>query len=258
MTEILKTRDLSIGYDKKILATDVNVTLDKGDFIAIIGPNGAGKSTLFKTMSGTLNPIHGNITLFGKDIKSYTPKERASLLSIVLTSRPDDMFMRVYDVVAAGRFPYTNMFGKLQKKDIDIIEESLEIIGIKTLKNRYFNTLSDGEKQKVMIAKAITQDTPLILLDEPTSFLDYPSKIELFGIMKMLTEEKGKTILFSSHDLELLLRYTKKLWILSPDKPFVAGDTESLLNDGIIKKYFNLESNESLMMNRLSEINLKH
>ncbi len=249
MTEVLKTLDLSIGYDKKILANDVNVTLTEGDFIAIIGPNGAGKSTLFKTLSGTLNPIHGDILMFGKSIKSYTPKERATMLSIVLTSRPDDMFMRVYDVVAAGRFSYTNMFGKLQEKDKNIIKESLEIIGIKSLESRYFNTLSDGEKQKVMIAKAIAQDTPLILLDEPTSFLDYPSKIELFGIMKMLTEEKKKTILFSSHDLELLLRYTMKIWMLAPDKPFISGKTESLLNDGIIRKYFNLESNEYLAYN---------
>lgn len=249
MTEIvLKTRDLSIGYGKKVLNNAINATLEKGDFTALIGPNGAGKSTLFKTFSGTIKPINGDIVMFGKDIRSYTPKERASLLSIVLTTRPDEMFMKVYDVVKAGRFPYTNLFGKLQEKDRNIIEESLEIVGIKALENRYFNTLSDGEKQKVMIAKAIAQDTPLILLDEPTSFLDYPSKIELFNIMRMLTEEKRKTILFSSHDLELLLRYTKKLWILSPDKPFISGNPESMINDGIIKEYFNLKSNEYLMI----------
>ena len=241
MKEILKTHLLSIGYDKKIVVADINVTLNEGDIIALVGPNGAGKSTLFKTFSTHIKPVGGRIELFGKDLMSYSPKERAKLLGIVLTERPDDMFLKVFDVVAAGRYPYTGMFGKLNEKDENEIKESLELVGVNNLIDRVFNTLSDGEKQKVMIAKAIAQNTPIIMLDEPTAFLDYPSKIELFSLLKKLAKEQKKAILFSSHDLELLLRYTDNLWIMAKNQPFAAGQSSELLKNGIIKKYFGLK-----------------
>ena len=239
--EILKTSSLSIGYDKKTVVSDINVTLNEGDIIALVGPNGAGKSTLFKTFSTHIKPVGGKIELFGKDLMSYTPKERAKMLGIVLTERPDDMFLKVSDVVAAGRYPYTGMFGKLNENDEKEIKVSLELVGVNNLTDRVFNTLSDGEKQKVMIAKAIAQNTPVIILDEPTAFLDYPSKIELFSLLKKLAKEQKKAILFSSHDLELLLRYTDNLWIIAKNKPFVAGNSADLLRNGIIKNYFELK-----------------
>ncbi len=239
--EILKTSSLSIGYDKKTVVSDINVTLNEGDIIALVGPNGAGKSTLFKTFSTHIKPVGGKIELFGKDLMSYTPKERAKMLGIVLTERPDDMFLKVSDVVAAGRYPYTGMFGKLNENDEKEIKVSLELVGVNNLTDRVFNTLSDGEKQKVMIAKAIAQNTPVIMLDEPTAFLDYPSKIELFSLLKKLAKEQKKAILFSSHDLELLLRYTDNLWIIAKNKPFVAGNSADLLRNGIIKNYFELK-----------------
>ena len=247
--EILKTSALSIGYDSKTLASDINVTLSEGDIIALIGPNGAGKSTLFKTFSTHIKPVGGKIELFGKDLLSYTPKERAKLLGIVLTERPDDMFLKVSDVVAAGRYPYTGMFGKLNENDEKEIKVSLELVGVNHLADRVFNILSDGEKQKVMIAKAIAQNTPIIMLDEPTAFLDYPSKIELFSLLKKLAKEQKKAILFSSHDLELLLRYTDNLWIMAKDRPFAAGQSSELLKSGVIKEYFNLKDidNQYLM-----------
>ena len=247
--EILKTSSLSIGYDSKTVASDINVTLSEGDIIALVGPNGAGKSTLFKTFSTHIKPLGGKIELFGKDLMSYSPKERAKLLGIVLTERPDDMFLKVFDVVAAGRYPYTGMFGKLNEVDEKEIKVSLELVGVNHLANRVFNTLSDGEKQKVMIAKAIAQNTPVIMLDEPTAFLDYPSKIELFSLLKKLAKEQNKAILFSSHDLELLLRYTDNLWIMAKNKPFAAGQSSDLLKNGVIKEYFDLNDidNQYLM-----------
>ena len=151
------------------------------------------------------------------------------------------MFLKVYDVVAAGRYPYTGMFGKLSEKDENEIKASLELVGVNHLIDRVFNTLSDGEKQKVMIAKAIAQNTPVIMLDEPTAFLDYPSKIELFSLLKKLAKEQRKAILFSSHDLELLLRYTDNLWIIAKNKPFAAGQSSDLLKNGTIQKYFELK-----------------
>ena len=250
--EILKTSSLSIGYDSKTIAFDINVTLSEGDIIALVGPNGAGKSTLFKTFSTHIKPVGGKIELFGKDLQSYSPKERAKLLGIVLTERPDDMFLKVFDVVAAGRYPYTGMFGKLNKDDEKEIKVSLELVGVNHLADRVFNTLSDGEKQKVMIAKAIAQNTPIIMLDEPTAFLDYPSKIELFSLLKKLAKEQKKAILFSSHDLELLLRYTDNLWIMAKDKPFAAGQSSDLLKKGIIKEYFELkEIDNQYLMNEI-------
>ncbi len=239
--EVLKTNDLLIGYGNKAILPPINITLKEGDLVALIGPNGAGKSTLFKTLTAHIKQIEGNIELMGKDLSNYSSKEKARLIGLVLTSRPDDMFLTVYDVVASGRSPYTNYFGKIKKEDEIIIHESLEIVGINNLKNRYFETLSDGEKQKVMIAKTIAQNTPIIFMDEPTAFIDYPSKIELFSLMKMLTKERNKTIIFSSHDLELLLRYTDDLWLLSKGKELISGKKSELMDKGFIKEYFNLK-----------------
>ena len=239
--EVLRTRDLLIGYKDEAILPPINVSLNEGDLIALIGPNGAGKSTLFKTLTAHINPIAGNIELLGKNLSSYSSKEKAKLIGLVLTSRPDDMFLKVFDVVASGRCPYTNFFGKMDENDLNIIHESLEIVGINELKDRYFDALSDGEKQKVMIAKTIAQNTPIIFMDEPTAFIDYPSEIELFSLMKMLTKEKNKTIIFSSHDLELLLRYTDDLWMISKKKELISGKKDELMHKGIVKEYFNLK-----------------
>lgn len=251
--EILKTSSLSIGYADKAVVSDINVTLNEGDIIALIGPNGAGKSTLFKTFSTHIKPLGGKIELFGKDINLYSNNERAKMLGIVLTERPDDMFLKVYDVVAAGRYPYTGMFGKLSENDEKEIKASLELVGVNNLIDRVFNTLSDGEKQKVMIAKAIAQNTPIIMLDEPTAFLDYPSKIELFSLLKKLAKEQKKAILFSSHDLELLLRYTDNIWIIAKNLPFASGQSSELLKNGIIQKYFQLKDADNQYL--LNELN---
>ena len=239
--KVLKTKDLHIGYKDKAILPPINVSLDEGNLIALIGPNGAGKSTFFKTLTAHIKPISGSIELMGKDLSEYSSKEKAMLIGLVLTERPDDMFLKVYDVVASGRCPYTNFFGKIEKEDENIIQESLDIVGINHLKDRYFNTLSDGEKQKVMIAKTLAQNTPIIFMDEPTAFIDYPSKIELFSLMKMLSKERNKTIIFSSHDLELLLRYTDDIWMISKGKELVSAKKDDLLESGILKEYFNLK-----------------
>ena len=239
--EVLRTEDLHIGYKDKAILPPINVSLKEGNLIALIGPNGAGKSTLFKTLTAHIKPIKGSIKLFGKELTDYSSKEKARLIGLVLTERPDDMFLKVYDVVASGRFPYTDFFGKIGKEDENIIQESLNIVGINKLKDRYFNTLSDGEKQKVMIAKTLAQNTPIIFMDEPTAFIDYPSKIELFSLMKMLTKERNKTIIFSSHDLELLLRYTDDIWLISKGKQLISAKKDDLIGNEILKEYFNLK-----------------
>ena len=239
--EVLRTKNLVVGYKDKAILPPINVSLNEGNLIALIGPNGAGKSTLFKTLTAHIKAVSGEIVLFGKELHSYSAKEKATLIGLVLTERPDDMFLKVYDVVASGRCPYTNFFGKIEKEDENIIQESLDIVGINQLKDRYFNTLSDGEKQKVMIAKTLAQNTPIIFMDEPTAFIDYPSKIELFSLMKMLTKERNKTIIFSSHDLELLLRYTDDIWLISKGKQLISAKRDDLIGNDILKEYFNLK-----------------
>lgn len=239
--EILKATDLIIGYKGKAILPPINVTLEEGSLVALIGPNGSGKSTLFKTLIGNLKPIGGSVRLYDKDISSYSPKDKASMIGIVLTDRPDDMFLKVFDVVATGRCPYTNFFGKINNEDFNIVKESLDIVGIINLVDRYFNTLSDGEKQKVMIAKTLAQNTPIIFMDEPTAFIDYPSKIDLLSLMKRLAIEQKKTIVFSSHDLELLLRFTDDIWMISKGKDFLNCKSNDIRNSGIIKEYFNLK-----------------
>lgn len=239
--EILKATDLIIGYKDKAILPPINVTLEEGALVALIGPNGSGKSTLFKTLIGNLKPIGGSVRLYDKDISSYSPKDKASMIGIVLTERPDDMFLKVFDVVATGRCPYTDFFGKIKKEDLNIVKESLEIVSIINLIDRYFNTLSDGEKQKVMIAKTLAQNTPIIFMDEPTAFIDYPSKIDLLSLMKRLAIEQKKTIVFSSHDLELLLRFTDDIWMISKGKDFLNCKSNDIRNSGIIKEYFNLK-----------------
>ena len=238
MQEVLKTSNLLIGYKGQPLIPEVNVSLCEGDIVALAGPNGSGKTTLFKTLSASIKPIGGEVKLFGKDLRDYSPTERSSLFSLVLTEKPDDLFLKVFDIVAAGRYPHLGLLAKLKAEDEQIIYDSLQTVGIGHLTNRNFVSLSDGEKQKVMIAKALVQDTPIIFMDEPAAFLDYPSKIELVNIMHKLSREQHKTILFSSHDLDLLLRHSDQLWVMAPHQALRQGPPKELIEQGIIDDYF--------------------
>ena len=240
--EMLKTRQLGIGYNGKALISDINVGLNKGDIVALAGPNGAGKSTLFKTLTCNIKPVSGEIILMGRELSTYKAAERASLFSIVLTEKPDDMFLKVFDIVATGRYPHLGLMAHLKDEDEAIVMQSLETVGISALANRNFVSLSDGEKQKVMIAKALAQDTPIIYMDEPAAFLDYPSKIELMHLMTRLAREQGKAILFSSHDLELLLRYSDQMWLVAHKKALLSGTPSQLLKCGAINDYFNIDA----------------
>ena len=238
MKEVLHTTNLLIGYKGQALMPEINVSLNEGDIVALAGPNGSGKTTLFKTLSASLKPVGGEVSLFSKDIKEYSPRDRSSLFSLVLTDKPDDLFIKVFDIVSAGRYPHLGLLANLKEQDEAIIYDSLETIGITHLANRNFVSLSDGEQQKVMIAKALVQDTPLIFMDEPAAFLDYPSKIELVNIMHKLSREKLKTILFSSHDLDLLLRHADQMWVMAPKQPLRQGTPKELVEQGTIDEYF--------------------
>ncbi len=238
-------QNLSIGYSSggrpKVVLNDVNATFTRGDLTAIAGLNGAGKSTLLRTLSGMLSPLKGNVLLFGRNISLFSQNELARAISIVLTDRPDDIYLTVFETVAAGRAPYSGFWGRLRKTDHAIIEKSLSLIGIHHLKHRLLSSISDGERQKVMIAKALAQDTPIIILDEPAAFLDYPSKIELMHLLRKLASEHHKTILFSSHDLELIVRTADNVWLIGNDAPIVQGVPEILLKNNSFSQSFGTE-----------------
>lgn len=208
---MIQLRHLEIGYRQRKKSTSVfsglHAHFKAGELLGLMGNNGVGKSTLLKTITGTLPALSGELLLNGKAINAYTASELAQQLSIVVTERIGGFNLTGWDVVASGRIPYINVFGKLTAEDDAIISRSLEQMGITSLKDKFVDELSDGQRQKVMIAKSLAQQTPLIILDEPTAFLDYNSKHMLFKTLKELCETQQKLIIVSSHDLDLMRPY---------------------------------------------------
>lgn len=203
---------LSVGYKGfSPVVTDINVEIKSGELTCLIGSNGIGKSTLLKTLTGFLPKLGGRLLLDGRDIDLLSQCERAKYISIVLTYKTDVQNLSVAEMVGMGRMPYTGFWGKLNADDREIVAEAINMVGINHLKDRMVQTLSDGERQKVMIAKALAQQTPIILLDEPTSFLDFPSKVEMLQLLHRLARETDKVVFLSTHDLELALRIADRL-----------------------------------------------
>lgn len=209
---------LSVGYKVgHAVVSDINLTLQSGKLASLIGANGVGKSTLLKTLTGFLPKLEGSLLLDGKDISEFSQRALARQISIVLTQKPEVQNLTVEEIVGLGRSPYTGFFGKLHANDQQIVDESITAVGIEKLKNRMIQTLSDGERQKVMIAKALAQQTPVIFLDEPTAFLDFSSKVETFQLLQRMAHEMGKLVLLSSHDLELAVRFSDTLLQVNGD-----------------------------------------
>lgn len=243
MDEILDILALEIGYPMKgargtSLLPPIHASLFPGDFVALSGPNGAGKTTLFRTLTAAIPALSGKISFAGKPLNQYSSREKAALYSVVLTERLDDHFMRVFDIVSTGRYPFTGWYARLSQSDHQLIEQSMQRVGIQSLSDRTFVSLSDGERQKVLIAKALAQNTPIIFLDEPTAFLDFPSKLELMHLLQKLAHEDRKTILFSSHDLELILRSADKIWLIAKNLPLLQGIPEDLVLANAMNQYF--------------------
>ena len=198
---------LKIGYvsknNTKTVAEDINAAIRQGELTCLLGANGVGKSTLLRTLSAFQPKLGGEILIDGREIGQYTDKELSRMIGVVLTEKPDVRNMTVNELVSLGRSPYTGFWGRNTKEDLRIVEESLRQVGISSLNSRLVDTLSDGERQKVMIAKALAQQTPVIYLDEPTAFLDFPSKVEMMQLLRRLAVDEQKTIFLSTHYLEL-------------------------------------------------------
>jgi iron complex transport system ATP-binding protein len=199
----LEAKQLSIGYDVP-LVTNIDFSCEQGELIALVGRNGEGKTTLFKSLAGLL-PIHaGEVVLAGKNLADWSIRDRAKKLALVFTERHSLGGFDVRSYVALGRHPYRKAFARLDKRDEEVIDRSIEATGLQNLQNRSLDRLSDGERQRAALARALAQDTPIIMLDEPTAFLDYPGKIEVLNYLKTLSKEHQKLILFSTHELPLV------------------------------------------------------
>ena len=241
---MITLHDLSTGYRARshkaeyVVAHNVTATLQPGQLTCLLGPNGAGKSTLLRTLAAFQPPLSGYVELDDRRLDSYTPRELATRISIVLTERPDVRGMTVRDLVSMGRSPYTGFWGKLSANDQTLVNEAITLVGIDHLSQRSVHTLSDGERQKCMIAKVLAQQTPIVLLDEPTAFLDFPSKAEVMLLLRRMAHEMGMTVLLSTHDLDMALQIADCLWLLKPGEGMVIGSPDVLAADGTLPSFF--------------------
>lgn len=240
--ETIKVTGLDTGYsDRKhttVITHDINASLYSRELTCLLGPNGAGKSTLLKTLTAFLPPLKGEILIKGRPLDAYSESELSKIIGVVLTERLNINNMSVDELVGMGRSPYTGFWGHMSADDRLIVEESIALVGIEGLKGRMVQTLSDGERQKVMIAKALAQETPVIFLDEPTAFLDYPSKVEIMLLLQKLSRTKDKTVFLSTHDLELALQIADKVWLLDKPHGMTIGTPEEVALNGSISAYF--------------------
>ena len=267
MTRKIDIVDASFGYStgkgKKILLKDIRISAEQGETIALIGINGSGKSTFLKSMAKLLKPLSGAIFIDQKDINSFSVKEYAKISSYVSSEIVQQNWLNVYDLVALGRFPHQRISNTVTKHDEEIINKALEITETLRLKDSNINEISDGERQKVMIARALAQDTDMILLDEPTSFLDLSNKFTIYKLLSEIASGQNKTIVFSTHDLNIALKYADKIWLIKNEKIYEGAPEDLLINhvfNDIFEKkivYFNTETNEfSVRFEKKYPINL--
>lgn len=238
---ILQTKDLKIGYTSKqgetVVASDINIELHKGELIGLVGANGIGKSTLLRTLTNVQDPLGGDVFINSKSILEYQPIELAKQMSLVLTEHVASKNLSVFELVALGRQPYTNWVGNLSEADIQIVNQSISHTNLEDLRHKKCYELSDGQLQKVMIARALSQDTDLIILDEPTTHLDMYHKAYILKLLQKLAKETNKTILFSSHEIDLAIQLCNTMIVMTKEE--VASDTPcNLISKGTFNSLF--------------------
>ncbi len=247
---VLSARGLAVGYRQRrrhaAVLAGLDVDLRIGELTCLLGANGTGKTTLLRTLSGSLPPLAGTICLGDADLTALSPSDRARRLAVVLTSRVDAGLLRVEDLVALGRHPYTGWRGRLRTDDHEAIDWALEASGVAGLRTRPVLELSDGERQRVMIARALAQEPEILMLDEPTAFVDLPRRLELAGLLTRLARECGLAVLLTSHDLDLALRSADEVWLLDraerTERHLVAGAPEDLALSGALAEAFDTDT----------------
>jgi len=243
---ILTTKNLSIGYSKKgktdIIQTGLDLHLSAGELVCLIGPNGSGKSTLLRTLTGLQKPLTGTTFIDGKDITRIKQNEKALLLALVLTERVEIENTTVYNLVSLGRHPHSDWWGNITTEEDTVIREAIEMVHMDHKMHQNINELSDGERQRAMIAKALAQDTPIIMLDEPTAHLDLPNRVEIMLLLHKLAHKTQKAILLSTHELDLALQAADRIWLISSDLGIESGVPEDLVFNGSFTRTFQSKS----------------
>jgi iron complex transport system ATP-binding protein len=247
---LVSAAHLGIGYAQKknvqFLHRDLNLNLYEGDMVCLIGPNGCGKSTLIRTLAGIQKPLEGGIDILGKNITSVSNAVRSQLLSIVLTDKTVVDQITVEEITALGRYNSTNWLGSLASADREKIHLALDAVKMSKLSNKTYNTLSDGEKQRAFIAKALASDAPVMLLDEPTAHLDIANRVEILTLLRQLSREKGHAVLLSTHEMDLALQLADEIWLMMPEGSMLKGTPEEVIHSGLLDKVF---GNETIYFN---------
>lgn len=242
---ILETDTLSIGYQTprqpvNCIAENLTLNLQAGELVCLMGPNGAGKSTLLRTLAGVQKPLAGEVLLLNHNIHTMRTAELAQMLSLVLTDRPQVGLLTGYELVALGRHPYTDWTGRLSDKDEEVVRWAVQAVNAQDIAPRQVSELSDGQRQKIMIARALAQEPALMILDEPTAFLDIPRRVEVMRLLKSITRQTGRTVLLATHDLDLALRTADRVWLLAEGK-LHTGAPEDLVLKGAFENAFHAE-----------------
>ncbi|MCE1199134.1 MAG: ABC transporter ATP-binding protein [Marinilabiliales bacterium] len=234
-------RGLSIGFrghhNPKVIAGAMDLEACQGELVALIGGNGIGKSTLLKTLAGFLPRLEGEIRIGQQQLDHYSASDKARWISFVSTESTVVANLKVRELVSLGRYPYTGWFGRLDEADHQMVEWAIEMVGLKGFGERFVNQLSDGERQRAMIGRALAQDTPLMILDEPTAFLDIAGRLDVVSLLHQLADEKGKCILFSTHDLQIALSTADRIWMMSP-QGILEGIPEEVVASGRLERLF--------------------
>ncbi|MBD8388601.1 ABC transporter ATP-binding protein [Dysgonomonas sp. BGC7] len=250
---IISAKNIGIGYnagkhrDQNMLYKNLSFNLYAGEMVCLLGANGAGKSTLLRTISKSQPILAGDIFLTDRNMTHYSEKELSQIIGLVLTDKTSTGGLLVRELVELGRYPYTGFFGQLGKYDKEVVEKSMADVGISHKANSYVAELSDGERQKVMIAKALSQECPIVLLDEPTAFLDIESRIEIMNLLHHLAMYQNKTILLSTHDIDMALLLSDRLWLLSREHGLTSGITEDIVLSGSMDHFF---KGDNIIFNR--------
>ncbi len=237
---IVETQGLAAGYGRKAVVSGIDLKAWQGQMVALLGPNGTGKTTLLATIAGLLAPLAGTVRVAGRLIGDYSRMELARKVAVVLTDRIEPERMTVFDLVAAGRYPYTDFLQRLTPADHQRIEAVIDLVGVSDLATQQYNQLSDGQKQKALLARALAQEPEVIILDEPTSFLDLRNRMELLTILARLTTEQGLTVLLSLHEVELALKCCKWAVLIREGRIIDSGLTEAVLTEANIQKLYGL------------------
>ncbi len=239
--EYFKTEDLSVGYRGRSLIHGINIGMEKGKILTLIGPNGAGKSTILKTITRHLARIGGTVAIGGKDIQGWNVKEMAGQVAVVLTDRIRPELMTCGEVVAMGRYPYTNAVGKMTVADKEAVARALRRVHATELEEQDFSTLSDGQRQRIMLARAICQEPQVIVLDEPTAYLDIRFKIELLDILREMAHEEGTAVIMSLHEIDLATKISDYMVCVKGDTIAAFGTPEEIIKEGVIESLYGLE-----------------